>query len=115
METLYLLLLLLVPILLLLFIRRGSPRRYAVLRVIRTFKRREALGAESALTEEALGLKVKEPSGNPFIGILFGMGLSENEGIKDALHYLMREGVVMRTEDRRLYLSEEKLKEKRFL
>lgn len=115
MEVLYLLVLLLIPLLLLLFIRTGTPRRHTMWRIIRILRSFNAFDADTALSLKALGLDTEKRSGNPFIEMLFGLGLSEEVANKDAMRRLMKNDVVKTTEDGRYYLSENNLKSKRFL
>jgi hypothetical protein len=111
MDVLYWLLLLLIPFLLLFFLRKGTPRLYAIRQVIRMFRKSNAVDPGTAKFQDELGFKPDKYQGNQFISLLFGgLGLREEETKRDALQYLMKADVVLPTPDGRLYLSETKLK-----
>jgi hypothetical protein len=76
--------------------------RRAIPQVIWLFLEHKAVGIESAMTVEDLGIKRR--------GVIENM-FRRRDYKPYALSALMRVGVVQMTEDEKLYLSEEKLKE----
>lgn len=91
--------------------RRGTPRIYAIRRVVNVFKNYKAIDAESALTLDKLGFKPDKHEGNQFISLLFGgWGLREEDTMRDALHSMTKDGIVKSTPEGKLYLSETGLK-----
>jgi len=111
MSVLGWLLLLLIPVLLIIFTRRGTPRVYAVRRVVKIFRNCKAIDAESALTLNELGFKPDKHQGNQFISLLFGgWGLKEEETMLDALHSMIKDSIIKSTPEGKLYLSETRLK-----
>jgi len=104
------LLLLLIPVILIFFLRSGSPRRLAVRYVVSIFRKRNAIDAEHALTDAELGLKPVHRNENQFItALVVGWGLKEEEARYDALKSMIKDGIVKTTSDGRMYLSESRL------
>ena len=111
MNVLGWLLLILIPVILLFFLSGGTPRIYAIRRVVRMFRKLNALDAENARTLEELGFKEVNNTGNQFVSFLFGgWGFSEEETMLKALRFLIKDHIIVRTAEGHLYLSEEKLR-----
>jgi hypothetical protein len=102
METL-LMIVALVVLLILAFLFAGWRTRRNAMQLIDTFRKSNAVGIKNARFPDALGLEPKR---------IFKIGLRDYK--PRALELLQQMGIIEKTEDGRLYLSEESLLSSKF-